>query len=203
MAFQRAKKGGRHSRKSEHRNHSTLRGPSLRIKALDAAIVAIAEPSIGGAQGADMVVVENTPQRQNLVVCTLCPCYPWPVLGLPPGWLSGMHDRGGEIGAAEQAIRTAARRPSIAMNEIHDLSGMRGFGTIDPEPDEPVFPDSNALHQGPRPPERLHCRLQGPGNLGPRGTGARCGGGRPLGRRPGAGMNAISGLGMPMGDSHG
>ena len=39
-----------------------------------------------GTHGEDMVVVEHTPQRHNLVVCTLCSCYPWPVLGLPPVW---------------------------------------------------------------------------------------------------------------------
>jgi len=39
-----------------------------------------------GAQGEHMVVVENTPELHNLVVCTLCSCYPWPILGLPPVW---------------------------------------------------------------------------------------------------------------------
>jgi len=47
---------------------------------------AIAELGYGGAQGEQMVVVENTAQVHNLVVCTLCSCYPWPVLGLPPVW---------------------------------------------------------------------------------------------------------------------
>jgi nitrile hydratase len=46
----------------------------------------IAELGYGGSQGEHMVVVENTPAVHNLVVCTLCSCYPWPVLGLPPTW---------------------------------------------------------------------------------------------------------------------
>jgi nitrile hydratase len=50
------------------------------------ATAAIAELGFGGRQGEHMVVVENTPQEHNLVVCTLCSCYPWPVLGLPPVW---------------------------------------------------------------------------------------------------------------------
>jgi len=50
------------------------------------ATAAIAELGYGGSQGEDMVVVENTPEIHNLVVCTLCSCYPWPVLGLPPAW---------------------------------------------------------------------------------------------------------------------
>jgi len=47
---------------------------------------AIAEFGFSGRQGEHMVAVENTPQVHNLVVCTLCSCYPWPVLGLPPIW---------------------------------------------------------------------------------------------------------------------
>ncbi len=39
-----------------------------------------------GRQGEHMVVVENTPRQHNMVVCTLCSCYPWPLLGIPPGW---------------------------------------------------------------------------------------------------------------------
>ncbi len=50
------------------------------------ATAAIAEFGFSGAQGEHMVVVENTPAVHNLVVCTLCSCYPWPVLGLPPVW---------------------------------------------------------------------------------------------------------------------
>src|SRR5438552_6269927 len=47
---------------------------------------AIAELGIGGPEGDHMVVVENTAHVHNLVVCTLCSCYPWPTLGLPPKW---------------------------------------------------------------------------------------------------------------------
>lgn len=47
---------------------------------------AIAELGIGGMQGEHMVAVENTPTVHNVIVCTLCSCYPWPVLGLPPTW---------------------------------------------------------------------------------------------------------------------
>jgi len=50
------------------------------------ATTAIAELGFSKHQDEDMVVLENTPQVHNLVVCTLCSCYPWPVLGLPPVW---------------------------------------------------------------------------------------------------------------------
>jgi nitrile hydratase len=53
---------------------------------LDDATAAIAELGYSGRQGEHMVAVENTPAVHNLVVCTLCSCYPWPVLGLPPVW---------------------------------------------------------------------------------------------------------------------
>ena len=47
---------------------------------------AIRELSYQGRQGENMVVVENTPEIHNVIVCTLCSCYPWPVLGIPPTW---------------------------------------------------------------------------------------------------------------------
>ena len=53
---------------------------------LDNATAAIAELGFGGLQGEHMVAVENTPDIHNVVVCSLCSCYPWPVLGLPPTW---------------------------------------------------------------------------------------------------------------------
>jgi nitrile hydratase len=53
---------------------------------LEDATSAIRELSYQGRQGENMVVVENTPEIHNLVVCTLCSCYPWPVLGIPPTW---------------------------------------------------------------------------------------------------------------------
>ena len=58
----------------------------FRQRLLADATGAIAELGYGGRQGEHMVAVENTPARHNLVVCTLCSCYPWPVLGLPPVW---------------------------------------------------------------------------------------------------------------------
>ncbi len=50
------------------------------------ATAAIASMGFEGRQGEHMVAVENTPEEHNLLVCTLCSCYPWPVLGLPPTW---------------------------------------------------------------------------------------------------------------------
>jgi nitrile hydratase subunit alpha len=60
--------------------------PEYRERLLADATPAIAELGFGGPEGDHMVVVENTPEVHNVVVCTLCSCYPWPVLGLPPNW---------------------------------------------------------------------------------------------------------------------
>ena len=60
--------------------------PAYKARLLTDATPAIAELGFTGRQGEDILVVENTPQIHNLTVCTLCSCYPWPVLGLPPAW---------------------------------------------------------------------------------------------------------------------
>ncbi|WP_156332474.1 nitrile hydratase subunit alpha [Rhodopseudomonas sp. AAP120] len=60
--------------------------PDYKQRLLSDATTAIKEMGFSGLQGEDMVVVENTPEVHNLVVCTLCSCYPWPTLGLPPIW---------------------------------------------------------------------------------------------------------------------
>jgi nitrile hydratase len=60
--------------------------PAYKARLLADGSGAIAELGYTGGQGAHMVVVENTPSVHNLVVCTLCSCYPWPLLGLPPVW---------------------------------------------------------------------------------------------------------------------
>ena len=60
--------------------------PACKKRVLEDATAAIAEFGFLGRQGEDMVVLENTPAVHNMVVCTLCSCYPWPVLGLPPVW---------------------------------------------------------------------------------------------------------------------
>src|SRR5437899_1437174 len=60
--------------------------PAYKKRLLTDASAAIAELGYSGAQGENMLVLENGPKVHNLVVCTLCSCYPWPVLGLPPVW---------------------------------------------------------------------------------------------------------------------
>lgn len=62
------------------------RDPAFRQRLLADGTGTLREMGVGGFSGENMVVVENTPAVHNVVVCTLCSCYPWPVLGLPPTW---------------------------------------------------------------------------------------------------------------------
>jgi len=67
--------------------------PDFRQRLLADATSAIAELGFTGLQGEHMVAVENTDDVHNMVVCTLCSCYPWPVLGIPPTWYKSFEYR--------------------------------------------------------------------------------------------------------------
>jgi nitrile hydratase len=58
----------------------------FKARLLEDGTAAIAELGFGGPEGEHLIVVENTDDVHNVIVCTLCSCYPWPVLGLPPSW---------------------------------------------------------------------------------------------------------------------
>jgi nitrile hydratase len=60
--------------------------PDYKARLLDDGTAAVAELGFKGPQGEHVVVLENSAQTHNVVVCTLCSCYPWPLLGLPPSW---------------------------------------------------------------------------------------------------------------------
>jgi nitrile hydratase len=98
--------------------------PDYKARLLADATAAIAELGYTGRQGEHMVVVENTPRLHNMVVCTLCSCYPWPVLGLPPVW-----------------YKSAAYR---ARSVIEPRSVLREFGLDLPEEIEVRVWDSTA-----------------------------------------------------------
>jgi nitrile hydratase subunit alpha len=79
--------------------------PAYKQRLLTDATAAIAELGYGGGQGEDMVVLENTPTVHNLVVCTLCSCYPWPILGLPPVWYKSAAYRSRAVIAPRGVLR--------------------------------------------------------------------------------------------------
>jgi nitrile hydratase len=60
--------------------------PAFRAVMLSDPMPVLREMDLYGRQGEHMIFVENTPEVHNVVVCTLCSCYPWPLLGIPPGW---------------------------------------------------------------------------------------------------------------------
>ena len=79
--------------------------PDYKARLLEDGTAAIAELGFSGPEGDHMVVVENTADVHNLVVCTLCSCYPWPTLGLPPAWYKAPAYRSRGAGAADAARR--------------------------------------------------------------------------------------------------
>jgi len=76
-----------------------------RIRLLAEGTPAIAELGFKGPQGEHIVVLENTPTVHNVVVCTLCSCYPWPVLGLPPSWYKDPAYRSRVVREPRQVLR--------------------------------------------------------------------------------------------------
>src|SRR5436309_671006 len=81
---------------------------AYRERLLADATPAIAELGFGGAEGDNMVVVANTPAVHNMIVCTLCSCYPWPVLGLPPTWYKSPPYRARAVSEPRTVLREFA-----------------------------------------------------------------------------------------------
>ncbi len=79
--------------------------PAYKQRLLKNATEAVAELGFGGPEGAHLRVVENTPEIHNVVVCTLCSCYPWPVLGLPPNWYKSPEYRSRVVREPRKVLR--------------------------------------------------------------------------------------------------
>jgi nitrile hydratase len=79
--------------------------PEFKSRLIEDGTKACAELGIGGLQGEDMVVVENTDTVHNVIVCTLCSCYPWPTLGLPPNWYKQPAYRSRMVREPRQVLR--------------------------------------------------------------------------------------------------
>ena len=89
--------------------------PAYKARLLADATAAIAELGYSGAQGEHMVAVENTPAVHNLIVCTLCSCYPWPVLGLPPNWYKSAAYRSRAVIEPRAVLRRIRARSTRAL----------------------------------------------------------------------------------------
>jgi nitrile hydratase subunit alpha len=79
--------------------------PTYRGWLLADATAAVASLGYSGRQGEDLLAVENTPDVHNIVVCTLCSCYPWPVLGLPPVWYKSPAYRAAAVADPRRVLR--------------------------------------------------------------------------------------------------
>lgn len=101
--------------------------PEYKSRLLDDSTAAIAEMGYEGRQGEHMVVVENTPDVHNLVVCTLCSCYPWPVLGLPPVWYKSAPYRSRAVSDPRGVLEEfgTALDPDVAVRVWDSTSEMR------------------------------------------------------------------------------
>lgn len=97
--------------------------PGYKQRLMDDGTAAISELGFSGMQGEFLVVCENTPEVHNVIVCTLCSCYPWPVLGLPPAW-----------------YKTAPYRSRVV---IEPREVLKEFGTVVPDTVEVRVWDSN------------------------------------------------------------
>ena len=104
--------------------------PAYRARLFKDATSAIAELGYAGRQGEHIVALENTPKRHNMVVCTLCSCYPWPVLGLPPVWYKSAPYRSRAVadprGVLDDFGVSAAeghRNPRLGFDRRDSLSG--------------------------------------------------------------------------------
>jgi len=78
---------------------------AFRERLLEDGAKGIAELGFGGAEADNLVVLANTPEVHNAVVCTLCSCYPWPVLGLPPTWYKSLPYRARMVAEPRQVLR--------------------------------------------------------------------------------------------------
>jgi nitrile hydratase len=79
--------------------------PAYRQRLLTGAASAVAELDVGAPPAGELVVVENTPDVHNMVVCTLCSCYPWAVLGLPPSWYKSAAYRSRAVREPREVLR--------------------------------------------------------------------------------------------------
>ncbi|MFR9802488.1 nitrile hydratase subunit alpha [Pseudonocardia sp. RS010] len=98
--------------------------PEYKARLLADATPAIKEVAWGGgANGEHIVVVENTPDRHHVVVCTLCSCYPWPILGLPPSWYKDPAYRARVVREPRAVLaEMGLELPADVAIEVHDSS---------------------------------------------------------------------------------
>jgi nitrile hydratase len=110
--------------------------PAYKRRLLENGTAAIAELGFGGLQGEHMVVVENTPRVHNVVCCTLCSCYPWPVLGLPPTWYKSLAYRSRIVREPRAVLRELGLElPELVEVRVWDSSAEIRYMVLPERPD--------------------------------------------------------------------
>jgi nitrile hydratase len=113
---------------------------------LQDATSAIASLGFTGRQGEHMVCVENTPLVHNMVVCTLCSCYPWPVLGLPPVWYKSSSYRARAVSEPEQVLQEfGVTLPGEVEIRVWDSTAEIRYLVLPMRPENTAHLDEDAL----------------------------------------------------------
>jgi len=109
--------------------------PAYRQRLLADATSAVAEFGFGGAEGQMITAVENTQTLHNVVVCTLCSCYPWPVLGLPPRWYKSPEYRSRMVAEPRNALREMGLDlPAVVQIRVWDSSAEARYLVVPERP---------------------------------------------------------------------
>jgi len=120
--------------------------PAYKRRLLENATAAVAEFGFGGPQGEHLVAVENGPQLHNVIVCTLCSCYPWPVLGLPPTWYKSPAYRSRVVREPRAVLREMGLElPESVEIRVWDSSAEVRYLVLPEQPAEAAGLDEAAL----------------------------------------------------------
>ncbi len=107
---------------------------------------AIAEMGFAGRQGEHITAVENTPETHNMVVCTLCSCYPWPLLGIPPGWYKSDEYRARAVREPRRVLAEfGVRLPEGKAVRVWDSTAEMRYIVIPERPPNSMGMDRDAL----------------------------------------------------------
>ena len=119
--------------------------PAYRRRLLDDGTAAVAEMGFGGPEGHMIIAVENTPEVHNVVVCTLCSCYPWPVLGLPPRWYKSPEYRSRMVAQPRAVLaEMGLELPSAVRIRVWDSSAEARYLVV---PERPQTTDGMSAEQ--------------------------------------------------------
>jgi nitrile hydratase len=109
--------------------------PDYKARLLEQGTAAIAELGFGGPEGDHMIVVESTDEVHHVVVCTLCSCYPWPVLGLPPEWYKSAPYRSRVVREPRRVLaEMGCEVPDDVRIEVWDSSADARYLVLPPRP---------------------------------------------------------------------